>query len=494
MNYFMGVDIGTTSVKAIAFAGDGQLIRKQSASYEMHHPQPGYSEQDPDEIFAAVVTAMNGVLAALLPAKPVLVSFSAAMHSLIAVDERGTPLSQCIIWADNRAAPIAADLLSTPRGEWLYHTTGVPVHAMSPLCKLLWMKEHDPLLFHHANRFIGIKEFVFLKFFDTYAVDTSVASATGFLNMESRNWDPQVLQMVGISAERLSAVVRVEEVFYYKPLSNASYNLSLSAGTPVIIGSSDGALANLGTGSSANDSVSVTIGTSAAVRILSNRPATGEEMSVFCYHAIGDQYIIGGASNNGAIVLQWLRESLLESSDTFETLFDLAGHVPAGAEGLYFIPHILGERAPVWNSDAKGVFFGLSISHTKAHLVRAAMEGILYNIYSIGKQIMKITPIGDIYAAGGFAQSQLWLQLLADVFNCRVLVSGSQENSALGAVMAGIKALNLPITIRPQIVASYTPDAGQHALYHDHFEKFERLYHILKSEFIPARVPAQISV
>lgn len=478
----MGVDIGTTSVKAIAFEASGDIICRHAVSYGMLHPEPNYSEQDPDEIFAAVVTSMNAVIEQLQPLNPAFISFSAAMHSFIAVDSSGRPLTNCIIWADNRSASIAATLLGTPQGEWLYHTTGVPVHAMSPLCKLLWFREHEPAIYHQAYKFIGIKEYVFYKLFGVYAVDTSIASATGLLNTRSLQWDPLVLDLAGIAEERLSETVPVEQLFYSKPLP---FLPQLRSGTPIVVGGSDGALANLGTGSAADNSMSVTIGTSAAVRILSDRPATGKDMSIFCYHAINEKYIIGGASNNGAVVIQWIKESLLQTSERYEELFQLAETIQPGCDGLLFVPYILGERAPVWNSDAKGVFFGFTINHTKAHLVRAAMEGVIYNLYSIGRLIMQVVPVTEIYAAGGFAQSPAWLQLLADVFNCKVLVQGSPESSALGAVIAGIKALNLPVVIHPLTIAEYHPNLLCHENYQKGFQQFERLYRLLKNEFSP---------
>lgn len=483
----MGVDIGTTSVKAIAFTETGEIVCRHAVSYGMLHPLPGFSEQDPDEIFAAVMASINRVLEQLQPLAPALISFSAAMHSFIAVDGNNRPLTNCIIWADNRAASIAEGLLSTPQGAWLYHTTGVPVHAMSPLCKLLWLKKQEPLLFQHTHKFIGIKEWVFSKLFGTFSVDTSIASATGLLNTVSLEWEPAVLELAGITEERLSSVVPVEQVFYAKQDPRLPL---LREGTPVIIGGSDGALANLGTGPAGGKGLSVTIGTSAAVRILSGTPATVKEMSVFCYHAADEQYIIGGASNNGAVVIQWIKESLLQTGESYQELFRLAESVPAGADDLLFIPYILGERAPVWNSAAKGIFFGVTIKHTKAHLIRAAMEGITFNMYSIGRQIQQLVPITEIYAAGGFAQSPGWLQLLADVFNCKVLVSGSPESSALGAVMVGIKALELSLFIQPATVATYYPNSLYHELYQQKFQQFERIYKVLKNEFTSQPLPS----
>ena len=184
--------------------------------------------------------------------------------------------------------------------------------------------------------------------------------------------------------------------------------------------------------------------------------------------------------------MQWIRESLLDTNESIDELLQLAAGVSLHNDDLFFVPYILGERAPVWNSNAKGIFCGLSINHTKAHMIRAAIEGITFNLYSIGRLISKSDAAGKIYAAGGFAESALWLQILADVFNCRVLVSGSVESSALGAVMVGIKALKLPVEIRPQVISSHEPDPSNHLNYRKQFQKFERLYQIFKSEFSKA--------
>lgn len=486
MAYYLGVDIGTTSAKAVAFNDKGEILSKHSIGYEMKHPQKNFSEQDPEEIYQAVVLSINQTVEELLPQQPLLLSFSAMMHSLIAVDEQGKPLTDCWIWADNRAADIAVELRKSRKGSLIYQLTGVPIHAMTPMCKLLWMKANDPELFQSAHKFIGIKEFIFFKLFGKYVVDTAIASATGLLNIESLEWDGEVLEYLDLSPERLSVLCSVEQAF-----TTNSSPLQLDQNIPFVIGGSDGALANLGTGSIGNDSISVTIGTSSAVRILSEEPIRQASMSLFCYHANDKQYIIGGGSNNGAVVIQWLKDSLLQAPENFSEFFELAETVPAGCDDLIFVPYILGERAPVWNSDAKGVFFGLTINHTKAHLLRAAMEGVIYNLFSIGKPIMEIAPVGKIYAAGGFAQSTLWLQMLADVFNCTVLVSGSPESSALGAVIVALEGLKIPLEIKPVIISEHKPNADKHAIYQEHFQKFERLYQLLKDEFVfsPAASP-----
>lgn len=483
MEYFLAIDIGTTSAKGVAFNEKGELICKHSVTYEMQHPRPNYSELDPNEILDAVVYCINNVAVDLLPAEPSFISFSAMMHSLIAVNEEGVPVTNCIIWADNRASDLARQLRNSEEGESFYHATGVPIHSMSPLCKLFWMKDFEPATYLKTSRFIGIKEYIFLRLFNTYVVDTAIASATGLLNLYTLDWDKSILATLGLNREKLSKIVPVEHVLYYSGQSGGLPSLNIPDQTAFVIGGSDGALANLGAGSSGNESIAVTIGTSAAVRILSDVPVTEKYMGIFCYHANGDQYIIGGASNNGAVVMQWIKDSLLQTAESYDELFTLADKISLENDDLFFVPYILGERAPVWDSDAKGIFCGLSINHTKAHLIRAAMEGITYNLYTIGKLIMKSARVKDIYAAGGFAESSLWLQLLADVFNCRVLVSGSSESSALGAAMIGVKALNIPLEIRPSIISTHEPDPIAHVAYQKQYHKFERLYKIYRNEF-----------
>jgi len=163
-------------------------------------------------------------------------------------------------------------------------------------------------------------------------------------------------------------------------------------------------------------------------------------------------------------------------------MYRLAGTVPPGSGGIIFLPYILGERAPVWNSNAEGVFFGLGIHHTKAHLIRAAMEGVIYCIYSIGKILAENRKISEIRASGGFARSELWLQMLSDMFNIQVSVSATVESSALGAVILGAEAQGIDLAIKQEILSVHTPGTINHAAYKTAFRKFLRLYDLLKEE------------
>ncbi len=484
MNYYLGADVGTTSVKVVAFSAAGKVLAKHTCNYEMSHPKPDWSEQDPDLILHSLIESVNKVYIALSPATPVFISFSAAMHSLLTVDIHGTPQTQCIIWADNRSAAFAEALNQDELGKEFYKLTGVPIHAMSPFCKLLWLKENEPSIFANAHKFIGIKEYIFYKLTGRYVIDTSLASATGLLDIKSLQWDEKILKYAGVGVEKLSELVDVTHRF--EMLSEGTKTLTpllVPVNTPLVIGGSDGASANISAGIFDESALVVTIGTSSAVRMLSKIPYIDQAMRTFCFHAVGEYYINGGASNNGAVVLEWLKNNLLELEQKMSDFLDTAATVPAGSDGLLFLPYILGERAPIWDARAKGVYYGFSVTHKKAHMIRAAIEGVVFGIYSFGKLIIEKKPVKEIYATGGFARNPLWVQILSDVFNLPVRVNGSEESSAWGAVINGMISFNTAIPTATEDLQLFEPDIENHKVYQNFCEKFERLTGMLRPEF-----------
>lgn len=485
MDYYIGIDIGTTSTKAVAFSLTGEVLAQKSLGYPILHPQQDRSEQQPEEILEAVIYCLQQIIVQLPLLNPVLVSFSSAMHSLILIDNEDKPLTNSLIWADNRAAEIAGNLKETSYADDFYTSSGVPIHAMSPFCKLCWFKEHDPLLFSSAKKFIGIKEFIFQRLFDTYIVDTAIASATGLLNTKLLQWDEHILQFTGINKNQLSTIVPTTHIEYLKEKMHNNLGLRLQAfsKTAFVIGSSDGGLANLGTGATSDEILSVTIGTSSAARVVTQQPITDAMMRTFCYHLSGNQYIMGGASNNGAVVLQWIKENILQNKEPYDKFLSMAEGIDAGCNGLVFLPYILGERAPLWNSAARGVYFGLHISHTTAHMVRAAMEAVVYNIYAIGKILIEKNNIKIIYANGGFSDSIFWVQLLSDVFNLPVYVPEMEESSTLGAVMVGMNALGIPFNFNFTQGKNYQPNLLNYKIYTLQAAKMDRIYELVKSEF-----------
>ncbi|MFD2597969.1 gluconokinase [Sphingobacterium corticis] len=501
----IGLDIGTSSTKAVAFDHQGNVMAQHAVPYPILTPQEGYYEQDSETIYQACVTSVSEVMTQLQTSdhemQPLCISVSSAMHALIAVDEIGQPLTNCIIWADRRSEQIASDLKASEQGEALYMQTGTPIHPMSLLCKLMWMGTQNATVFNKAHKFIGIKEYLFFKLFGHYVVDHSIASATGLFDIHQLKWSEVALQLAGISANKLSLPVDVHHTSTLTREDLAG-RMRIPVGTKFVIGGSDGCLANLGVGAVQPGVASVTVGTSGAVRVMSARPSEDKKQRVFSYVLRPNEYVVGGAVNNGGVLRNWFRDTFMQELSHFpdeintsDLLNEVIQSVAPGSEGLIFLPYLTGERAPHWNANAKGVYFGIQIQHNKSHFARAMMEGMLFAIYSVALALEETTgPIHTVYASGGLARSPIWVQMLSDVFNKPVFVKDTIESSAWGAALIGMEALGLQVdaeggqvdmpssseNIRDQ---SFVPNKEYHEIYIKNFQQFERLYDKLKEEF-----------
>ena len=452
-HYMLGVDIGTTSTKAVLFTQQGKIIQQENKGYPLHTPDISTAEQDPEEIFQAVLHVISKVIAkSNISAKDLqFISFSSAMHSVIAMDEHDQPLTQCITWADNRSEAWARKIKEEMNGHEVYKRTGTPIHPMSPLSKLAWIVNEKPEIASKAKKYIGIKEYVFKKLFDQYVVDHSLASAMGMMNLKELNWDKEALTIAGVTTEQLSRLVPTTETFTNCHEEYAK-QLGISSETTFVIGASDGVLSNIGVNAIGKGEVAVTIGTSGAIRTVIDRPQTDEKGRIFCYALTEKHWVIGGPVNNGGMVLRWIRDEFASSEvetakrlgiDPYEVLIKIAERVRPGADGLLFHPYLAGERAPLWNPDVRGSFFGLTMSHKKEHMIRAALEGVIYNLYTVFLALLEVMdePVVRIQATGGFARSDVWRQMMADIFDLEVIVPESYESSCLGACILGLYAI-----------------------------------------------------
>lgn len=453
MQYMIGVDIGTTSTKSVLYDEHGRYLLKHNIGYEMHTPNVDTSEENPDEIFDAVLMTIKNVMREgnVGPKDVKLIAFSAQMHSLIAMDQNDRPLTQSITWADNRASKYAEMIRTKHNGHEIYKRTGTPIHPMSPLSKIYWLKEAHSDIHQQTKKYIDIKSYVLFQWFGRYVMDYSIGSATGMMDLEKSAWDKGALDVLGITPEVLPELVPTTYIQSGMKQRYATL-MGIDPETPVVIGASDGVLSNLGVNSFKPGEVAVTIGTSGAIRTVIDHPKTDEKERIFCYVLDEGQYVIGGPVNNGGIILRWLRDELLASEvetakrlgvDPYDVLTKIASRVEPGAKGLIFHPYLAGERAPLWNADARGSYFGLTLSHKKEHMIRAALEGVLYNLYTVYLALIEMmgeTPTA-IKATGGFAKSEMWRQMMSDIFDTDLVVPESYESSSLGACVLGLKAL-----------------------------------------------------
>ncbi|MCM3598638.1 gluconokinase [Metabacillus idriensis] len=495
--FVIGVDIGTTSTKSVLFKTDGTIVSTFGVEYPLYSPNPETAEQNPHEIFQAVIKTIKEVSSKVDPADLLCVSFSSAMHSVIAVDRDGTPLSNCMTWADNRSAKWAETIAKEMNGHEIYLRTGTPIHPMSPLSKITWIRNEQTDLFLKTFKFISIKEYVFHKLFKRFVIDYSIASATGLFNLESLDWDKEALEVAGITPEHLSEPVNT--TFSLTGL-DAVYaaEMGIPASVPFVVGASDGVLSNLGVNAIQPGVVAVTIGTSGAIRTVTDKPVTDPKGRIFCYALTDDKWVIGGPVNNGGMIFRWVRDQLGSSEmetakrlgkDPYEVLTEIASLVKPGSDGLLFHPYLAGERAPLWDANARGSFFGLSLHHKKEHMIRSVLEGVIFNLYTVLLALEEL--IGEpkkIQATGGFARSELWRQMMADIFDQEVSVPESFESSCLGAALLGLYGLGHVDSL--DVVSDMVGGTHHHKPISEHVEVYKeltpiyiRLSRLLKEEY-----------
>ncbi|MBM7543411.1 gluconokinase [Weissella beninensis] len=499
MDYTIGVDLGTTSTKVVLFDKASKVIKTANHGYTLYRDEPDMAEEDLDEIFQAFTEGIIDVTKGLNFAtdKLIAVSFSSSMHSLIAFDADWQPLTRVITWADTRAVNYTEELKNNGLGKEIYAKTGTPIHPMAPLSKLLWLKNEKPDIYKQAAHYLGIKEYIFHRLFGDNKMDISIASGTGLFNIFELDWDAQALAVTGVKKEQLPQPVEPYEIARNLDPEYAKF-IGIPADTAFVYGAGDGPLSNLGVNAIQPGVAAVTIGTSGAIRVVSNKPVIDPKGRTFTYALDKDHWVVGGPVNNGGDVFRWAKNNLFDAEDstakllhmdTYDLLTSIAAKVPAGADGLLFHPYLGGERAPIWDANARGSFFGLTHEHTRAHMVRAVLEGIIFNIYMVSLALEEV--VGDLHniqATGGFARSPLWRQMAADIFEQPVTVPEAFESGALAATVVAKKALGIMDRLEDieELVGqsnTYTPNPENYNVYRELVPIFIRLSRQLQTEY-----------
>jgi len=477
MDVVIAIDLGTTRIKAISFDNNLQIRNSAMEKVEVLSTHPSHQEQIPQRILELTHLVLQKLIGSSSD-NIIGMCFSNAMHSLIPVDSNGDPLYNALIWSDLRASEIAARYNGTKLGNQLYEETGTPLHAMSPLFKIIWLRENESKIFNKTEKFISLKEFVIHTWFRNYKVDYSTASATGLFNIHSHEWSRTALEIAGIKAEKLSEPVPVQTNLNPKRDSDILLDFGLKENIPVFIGATDGCLAELADTGEQKNTVSLTIGTSSAVRMRVKEPKPDHRGRTFNYFFDKKIYITGAPSNSGGNVFEWILKLLnfnyLDiSNSSFNQIVESAlSTIPPGSDNLIFIPHIYGERAPIWNSEAKGAFIGVSHNHTTDHFIKAVVEGVVMNM----RLNLELLPISDKslvnISGGAFAINGL-CQLTSNILNFSVVENDNVELSAQGAAVLAFSVLQIPMSFSDKL-STYYPDSKNSIFYERHFEKFSR--------------------
>jgi gluconokinase len=484
--YVIGVDIGTGSAKAVAVNTFGKPVASSQTYYKTRSSQPGYSEQDPEMLWNAFVSCINEI-ASTMKQVPLAVSISSAMHSLLVMDNKNIAITPLITWEDTRSEKIAEELRNSSEAENIYKSTGTPIHSMSPLCKIKWLKENRSEIFKNAFKFISIKEFIWHRLFGKYEIDYSLASATGLFNIENFKWNKPSLEFCGINESHLSEPVPTE--FIRKGINNdVATTIRISKDTPFCIGASDGCLANLGSNAIEAGTAALTIGTSGAVRIACPHAIINYSAMIFNYVLDNSTFISGGPVNNGGNILKWMFKTFLNNSsptdDEYKNIFGQIEKIPAGCQGLIFLPYLYGERAPIWDERASGVFFGIQSFHTNVHFFRAALEGICFALNNILEIIESSTAaINQLNVSGGFVHSRIWMQILADISNKNINLVQKEDASSIGAAMLGMKAMKITsdyISLKENLNIVIKPNDNNLPVYKKQYAIFKNIYQPLR--------------
>jgi gluconokinase len=454
MDVVIGIDTGTTATKAIAAGPRGEVRAVTSVHYPLSLPGPGRAELDPGQLREAAIEALVTVAAKCREQddRVLAVSLSAFLHGLVPMDTDGSALGPLITWADNRAAGQSEQVVASGRAKQLQARTGTPVHPMSPLSKLAWWRADDPGTLRDTPRWGGVKELVLAGLADEgFLLDLSVASGTGMYDIHERRWDPEALELTGVREQQLAEVVPTTRQLRLK--REVAVAAGLPPDLPLVIGGADGPLANLGVGATPAGVAAVSLGTSGALRTVVNGPTADQAGRLFCYALTEDRWVVGGAINNAGSVVRWAGQTFAagfdrppaegeEADDRDAALLIEAAEVQPGSEGLLCLPYLLGERAPWWRGGMRGAYIGLRREHGRAHLVRAAVEGVCQQLALVRDTFADegIT-MHEVRATGGAVASELWVGILAAALDLPVAVADTPEGTALGACLLGRHAL-----------------------------------------------------
>jgi gluconokinase len=478
----LSVDIGTSAVKAVLFDFKLNQIGISRKSYPLITPRNGWSEQDPETILINVREAITEVLNILGTDKTLVgIVLSCQMYSVFAVDPKGKPITQILSWADNRSNEVSKKIRLESNHQNIYQVTGCPIEGIYPLSKIRWMIENGYTTTN--SRYISIKDYIIFHLTGQFITDWSMASSTGMMDIRKHRWDPDILAMIGISSENLSELVPPSHVVQLE-ISEFLNQTGILPGTPLVVGAGDAPLSSLGVGALDPEVLVVNVGTSTAARKIITEPLSDPKQRLWTYVLDETHWVTGGISSSGGMVYEWFlnqfnASSGAENTDIHTEFEDLAAMTSPGADGLLFIPYLLGEQSPAWRPKTRGCFLGLDISHNRGHFTRAVLEGITFSIYRIIETIQSVhtTPIKEIRVTGGLAESLLWQQIASDIFGSPLLITESNEGSARGGVIMAWQALGYLKSIQDIDLDSLTkahiqPREEIHEFYMEQYQKY----------------------
>jgi xylulokinase len=487
----LGVDVGTSGVRAIAVEeGSGRVIAAATREYPLVTPRPLWAEQDPEDWWRGASAAIREVAQAVGGKNISAIGLSGQMHGVVLLDAQGTALGPALLWCDGRSHLECQEITERVGAERLIALTSNPALVGFSAPKLLWLRKNEPQRFAQARTFLLPKDFLRFRLSGERFTEVSDASGTLLFDVAHRTWSRPMLEALELDERLLPPVAESTEPTT-RLSALAAEALGLTAGTPIVGGGGDQAAGAVGAGIVRPGVVSSTIGSSGVVFAHSASPVRDPQGRVhtFC-HAVPGAWHVMGVTQAAGLSLRWAREQLHGATVPYDTLVAEAAQVPAGSEGLLFLPYLMGERTPHLNPQARGTWMGLTAAHGRGHLVRSVLEGVTYSLQDCLRIIeeMGLLP-EEIRAAGGGGQSAFWRQLQADVFGRDVVTVNTTEGAAYGAaLLAGVgngtwasvpEACDACI----EVTGRHRPAGDAVAVYRRRYPLFRELYERLEPMF-----------
>jgi xylulokinase len=496
--YVLGIDVGTGGTRALVMSGDGSVFASATEEHEpFASPQIGWAEQRPEDWWRAAGIAIRKALfnGQLRGEQISSVGFSGQMHGAVMLDSRDDVVRPALIWCDVRTERQCHELTERIGAEQLIRLTYNPALTNFTLTKLLWTRENEPENWERVRSVMLPKDYVRFRLTGEKATDLADASGTLMLNVAGRQWSGEVLQAAKIDRSVLPSLHESPEVCA-KVSATGAETTGLAVGTPVVAGAGDQAAGAIAMGVVSPGSVSATIGTSGVVFAATDRPSLDPQgrLHTFC-HAVPGRWHVMGVTQAAGLSLRWYRDQFMRTSavdgqDPYELLTSEAATVPPGADGLLWAPYLMGERTPHLDPAARGVLAGLTASHTRAHIIRAILEGVAFSLKDTLAIFAEMNvPVKSIRLGGGGARSPLWRQIQADVYGQDVEIVEAEEGAAFGAaILAGVGAKMWPSVDAAcdsvvRVVQRVSPIPANVAVMNSAGNAYRRVYPAMKSIF-----------
>lgn len=478
----LGIDIGTSSCKTALFSENGTVQAQETADYNLYYPASGFVEQDAEEWWRGVCTALKKMFSksGLSPSEVQAVGIDGQSWSAIPIDKDGEALARTPIWMDTRAESICRELDETVGGEWIFNVCGNPLKPSYSLPKILWFRRNAPELYSNTYKFLQSNGYIGFKLTGKITLDKSQCYGFQTFNLREKLFDSELCEAVGLNVSLLPEVVDCHTIIG-NVTKEASLQTGLPEGVPVVAGGLDAACATLGVGV-INHGETQEQGGQAGGMSICLETYTDDERLITGLHVVPGRWLLQGGTVGGGSALRWFRESFCRNV-SFKELDIEATDVPAGAEGVVFLPYLSGERSPIWDSHAKGVFYGLDFSKSRAHMLRAVLEGVAFSLkHNLEVAESAGARVNELRATGGSASSRLWTQIKSDITGKRLSVPSGETAAALGAaILAGVAVgvyADFGDAVRQtvSITRSHEPDLNSADAYGKSYATYLELY------------------